>query len=163
MKIKLNISLALSFGILLAGLFVSASPVKAQALKIDTVLVKVLGTGEDARYEPRHLQINRGDVIRFEVEEGIHTVTAYHPDNRRSLRIPAEAESFDSGPLQAGSVWFLLLKKEGTYDYFCLPHEQLGHVGRTVVGTSDNSIKYDDQQLSKTIRNKLKTEDNEEF
>lgn len=142
-----TISLVLSFGMLLAG-FLLASDTQAQsASQVDTVLVEVLGTGEDARFEPRNLQINAGDVIRFEVKEGLHTVTAYHPDNRRELRIPAEAESFDSGPLQAGSAWFLQLKHPGNYDYFCRPHEKLGHVGQAVVVPSD------DPQLSKIKHN----------
>ena len=127
-------------GLLLTGMHVLASNAKArQAATSDTTVVKVLGTAEDARFEPADLQIQAGDVIRFEVMEGLHTVTAYHPDNRRPLRIPEEAASFDSGPLQAGAIWFLQLKEEGTYNYFCLPHERLGHVGRITVKYSEDS------------------------
>ena len=54
----------------------------------DTVTVKVLGTNADSRFEPQVVRVKPGDIIRFEVGEGMHTVTAYHPDNRRDLGIP---------------------------------------------------------------------------
>lgn len=100
----------------------------------DTVVVQVLGTMSDSRFEPALVEIRPGDVIRFDVREGVHTVTAYHPDNRRDLGIPEGAESFDSGVLQAGQTWHLRLTVEGEYNYFCLPHERMGHVGQVRVG-----------------------------
>lgn len=101
-----------------------------QTVEPDTVTVKVLGTNADSRFEPQLINVRPGDIIRFKVEEGIHTVTAYHPDNRRDLGIPAEAESFDSGPLTAGDTWFLTITQTGEYNYFCMPHERMGHVGK---------------------------------
>lgn len=98
----------------------------------DTVTVAVLGINENSRFEPAWLEIRPGDVVRFEVKEGLHTVTAYHPDNRRDLGIPEEAESFDSGILSAGDVWFLKITEAGEYNYFCLPHERMGHTGQII-------------------------------
>lgn len=109
---------------------VSAGQPILQTVHPDTVTVKVLGTNADSRYEPQLINVSTGDIIRFEVEEGMHTVTAYHPDNRRDLGIPAEAESFDSGPLTAGDTWFLTITQAGEYNYFCMPHERMGHVGK---------------------------------
>lgn len=106
----------------------------ATATPSDTLTVKVLGTAEDARFEPVVLQVDPGDVIRFEVVEGLHTVTAYHPDNRRPQRIPEKGTAFDSGMLTAGQTWHLKLEEKGVYDYFCLPHERMGHAGRILVG-----------------------------
>lgn len=103
----------------------------------DTVTVYVLGTQEDSRFEPAAITVRPGDVVRFSVQEGMHTVTAYHPDNRRELGIPEGAESFDSGILQRGDNWFLTITHEGEYNYFCLPHEQLGHTG-TILSTLKN-------------------------
>lgn len=140
MKTGINKVIAFSLGLVLTGMYLLTPNALAQQLSTpDTAVVKVLGTAEDARFEPADLQIQAGDVIRFEVMEGLHTVTAYHPDNRRPLRMPAEAASFDSGPLQAGAIWFLQLKEEGTYNYFCLPHERFGHVGRITVKYSEDS------------------------
>lgn len=106
----------------------------SQALPTDTLTVRVLGTAEDARFEPQVIQAQPGDIIRFEVVEGLHTVTAYHPENRRPLRIPGNADPFDSGMITAGQTWDLKLEITGVYDYFCLPHERMGHAGRILVG-----------------------------
>lgn len=125
-------------------LFSLAIPVLAQsgyenssdAFSPDTVTIKVLGTHDDSRFEPAWVEIRPGDVVRFEVKEGIHTVTAYHPNNRRDLGIPKEADSFDSGVLSGGDVWFLKISIPGEYNYFCLPHERMGHTG-TIVASND--------------------------
>ena len=98
----------------------------------DTVTVNVLGTSMDSKFEPAVVNVAPGDVIKFVVKEGVHTVTAYHPDNRRDLAIPPGAESFDSGILSAGSEWYLTITHEGEYNYFCMPHERLGHIGKIV-------------------------------
>ena len=98
----------------------------------DTVTVKVIGTHADSRFEPKVVQVRPGDTVRFEVEEGMHTVTAYHPDNRRNLGIPASAVSFDSGALSAGDIWYLGINHEGEYNYFCMPHERMGHIGKII-------------------------------
>jgi hypothetical protein len=52
-----------------------------------------------------------------------------------SLRIPEAAEPWDSGFLiNPGDHFEVTLTVEGVYDYFCLPHEAAGMVGRIVVG-----------------------------
>jgi hypothetical protein len=65
-----------------------------------------------------------------------HTTTADHPRNaNHSLRIPETAEPWDSGFLvNPGDRFEVTLTVEGVYDYFCLPHEAAGMVGRIVVG-----------------------------
>lgn len=125
--------------------------VLATATPSDTLTVKVLGTAEDARFEPVVLQVQVGDVIRFEVVEGLHTVTAYHPDNRRPLRIPNSATSFDSGMLNAGDSWSLVIEELGVFDYFCLPHERMGHAGRIISGTINIIPDYEDDLLSEAV------------
>ncbi|WP_020402565.1 cupredoxin domain-containing protein [Gracilimonas tropica] len=129
--------------------------VTASATPSDTLEVLVKGTGSDARFEPVILQINAGDVIKFKVMEGVHTVTAYHPANRRPLRIPEKADSFDSGMLTAGDTWFLKLDQVGVYDYFCLPHERMGHAGRILAGTHRRAPNYEDNLLPKAVSNVL--------
>lgn len=101
-----------------------------EVIRPDTVTVKVLGTSTDSRFEPQLIHVKPGDVIRFDVKEGMHTVTAYHPDNRRELRIPEGAKSFDSGILTEGESWLLTITHVGEYNYFCMPHERMGHVGK---------------------------------
>lgn len=110
-----------------------------QASEADTVTIRIAGTMEDSRFIPAEVEIQQGDLLKFVVEEGVHTVTAYHPDNRRSLGIPEEAESFDSGVLQKGQVWFYQPVTAGVYNYFCRPHERMGHKGKFIVRSSDKN------------------------
>ena len=124
----------------------------------DTVTVEVKGTDADARFEPMVVKIQPGDVIKFAVREGLHTVSAYHPDNRRPLRIPDTAQSFDSGLLQAGEIWFLKIETEGVYDYFCLPHERMGHVGRILSGSVQSIPDYPEGRIPEAALKKLNTE-----
>ncbi len=124
----------------------------------DTLVVLVRGTGSDASFEPVVLQIQPGDIIKFQVLEGVHTVTAYHPDNRRPLRIPKAASSFNSGMLIAGQSWFLKLHKAGVYDYFCLPHERMGHAGRILVGEIGEIPAYPEGRIPVSIIEKLSQE-----
>lgn len=128
------------------------------AISSDTLTVRVLGTSEDARFEPRVIQAQPGDVIKFVVVEGLHTVTAYHPQNRRPQRIPENAVSFDSGMLTEGDIWFLEPNVEGVYDYFCLPHERMGHSGRLLVGEVTKVPAYPLGRIAPSIIEDLDTE-----
>ncbi|MDZ7657699.1 plastocyanin/azurin family copper-binding protein [Fodinibius sp.] len=124
----------------------------------DTVTVEVKGTDGDARFDPVVVAVNPGDVIQFLVREGLHTVTAYHPENRRPKRIPLSAKPFDSGLMEQGDEWLLTISEEGVYDYFCLPHEKIGHVGRIIAGSLDAAEDYPDEGMPKAALTKLKEE-----
>ncbi len=124
---------------------------QSQNLYMDTVRVEVLGTSENPRFDPVVTKINAGDVIEFVVREGLHTVTSYHPDNRRPLRMPESVESFDSGLLKSGDIWLLNISSAGVYDYFCLPHERMGHAGRIIAGSVDAIPDYPDGDIPKAV------------
>ena len=65
----------------------------------------------------------------------MHTTTAYHPANDgRPLRIPAAAAPWTSDYLMPGDAFEVALTVPGVYDYYCIPHEHAGMVGRLVVG-----------------------------
>ncbi|NIT58792.1 MAG: hypothetical protein GWN00_21990 [Aliifodinibius sp.] len=130
----------------------------SDAFRTDTVMVEVKGTNEDARFDPVVVAVDPGDVIQFVVHEGFHTVTAYHPANRRPKRIPDLAKSFDSGLMEEGDQWFLNITEEGVYDYFCLPHEKLGHVGRIIAGSFDAADDYPEEGIPSIVLQKLNTE-----
>lgn len=117
----------------------------------DTVTVEVIGSALDARFQPAVVQINLEDVIRFVVREGLHTVTAYHPHNRRPLRIPDLAAAFDSGLLKKGDVWYLTISSSGVYDFFCLPHERMGHVGRIISGSVERMPNYPEEGVPQAV------------
>lgn len=64
-----------------------------------------------------------------------HTTTAYHPANfGRPLRIPEAAKSWNSEYLLPDESFSATFTEQGVYDYYCIPHEQAGMVGRIIVG-----------------------------
>lgn len=86
-------------------------------------------------FDPVGLRVTPGTTVRWTLRRGVHTATAYHPENgfARS-RIPAGARAWDSGYLmEPGATFEVVLDVEGVYDYFCRPHEGAGMAGRIVV------------------------------
>ncbi len=79
-------------------------------------------------FDPIGLYVEPGTTVRFEIEAGTHSATAY-PN-----RIPSGAVAFDSGIISEGSFEYTF-ETPGTYDYYCIPHKTVGMVGRIVVGT----------------------------
>lgn len=85
-------------------------------------------------FEPTGLSVEEGDVVRFNLADPDHTVTAYHPDFGRQRRVPAEVPPFSSPVLAEGAFWLYRFDQSGVYDVLCAPHEIFGMVGRIVVG-----------------------------
>jgi len=88
-------------------------------------------------FEPAGLLVQPGDRVLWLNLGDNHSTTAYHPQNGKELRIPEGAEPWDSGILGLADKPFKfehVFRTAGTYDYYCLPHEFLGMVGRIVVG-----------------------------
>jgi plastocyanin len=95
------------------------------------------------RFEPEVLTVDAGETVTFVNEsEDAHTVTAYENE------IPKAASYFSSGGfanenearddlagglLSAGEKFDVRFEMPGTYQYFCIPHEDSGMVGRIVV------------------------------
>lgn len=100
--------------------------------------IEMRGTarGERVWFGPRGLAVASGTNLRFTNRDpgNSHTATAYHPDNGRTLRIPPGATSWDSGFLLPDESFEVTLTAPGVYDYYCMPHEMAGMVGRIVVG-----------------------------
>ncbi|GEO16621.1 plastocyanin/azurin family copper-binding protein [Microvirga aerophila] len=96
--------------------------------------------GSHVWFNPIGLHVQPGQTIRcVNLDSGnSHTATAYHPRNfERPLRMPEGAEPWNSDyplPNETFSVTFV---QEGIYDFFCVPHEHAGMVGRIVVGRPD--------------------------
>jgi plastocyanin len=92
--------------------------------------------GSRVWFDPIGLYVEAGATVRWIVRENVHTTTAYHPRNdHHSLRIPENAVPWDSGFLvHPGDHFDITLTVPGVYDYYCMPHEAAGMVGRIVVG-----------------------------
>lgn len=94
--------------------------------------------GSKVWFEPAGLLVRPGQTVRWINRDrgNAHTATAYHPTNDdHPLRIPADAEPWDSGYLLPEERFELTLGVPGVYDYFCIPHEAAGMVGRIVVAS----------------------------
>ena len=91
-------------------------------------------------FDPVGVYLKPGQKVRWICTKWGGSVTAFHPSHlNHELRIPQSAEPFDSGRLIQGVTprarfeW--VFEEEGTYDYFSRHHENLGAVGRIVVGS----------------------------
>ncbi len=105
---------------------------------------------------PIGLHVEPGTTVRFENRSGAHTATAYHPDNGRDLRIPPGAEPWDSGLMaRRGQSFEVTLTVPGVYDYYCLPHEAMGHVGRIIVGDPQAALARSAEGLPRAAREAL--------
>ena len=84
------------------------------------------------------IHIQPGQTVRWTNRDpgNSHTVTSYHPEIfERPLRIPAGAKPWNSDYLLPNESFSMTFTVEGVYDYYCVPHEHAGMVGRIVVGT----------------------------
>lgn len=111
-------------GLLGAGAIGSTGISKtASAQEQETPVVSMGNTD----FDPIGLHVEPGTTVRFEIEAGSHSATAYEG------RIPAAGTPFDSGVHSQGRFEHTF-EVPGTYDYYCIPHESMGMVGRIVVG-----------------------------
>lgn len=132
-------------GALLAG---AALPVRrlraAEALEVRLTSDR---SGGHVAFDPVGLYVEPGQLVRWINMANVHTVTAYHPDNQKHpLRIPESAEPWDSGYLvEPGARFERRFEVPGVYDYYCMPHEAAGMVGRLVVGevSGPGSLPFD--------------------
>lgn len=93
--------------------------------------------GGDFYFDPPGLLVQPGDTIEWvfvEITVDGHTSTAYHPANKKELRMPEAAQPWDSGfILDKEKTFSVTFDTIGIYDYFCLFHEFLGMIGRVIV------------------------------
>ena len=102
-------------------------------------LVEMQGTarGEHVWFAPFGVAVAPGTRLRFINRDraNSHTATAYHPDLfERPRRVPLGAAPWDSGFLLPEESFAVTLDQPGVYDFYGIPHEMAGMVGRIVVG-----------------------------
>ena len=93
--------------------------------------------GRHVWFDPVGLHIKPGQTVRWTNRDpgNSHTVTAYHPKiNERPRRIPPNVQPWDSDYLLPEESFSMKFMRQGVYDYYCVPHEHAGMVGRIVVG-----------------------------
>lgn len=119
------------------GAFLAGLP-SGMASAQDLVEIAMRGNadGSVVWFDPIGVLIKPGQTIRWTNRDpgNSHTSTAYHPDNSdHPQRIPTGATPWNSDYLLPDEFFTLVLTLPGVYDYFCIPHEQAGMVGRIVV------------------------------
>lgn len=127
-----------------AWLLTLAFPKWSKAADEIDIVMSGTPTGSHVWFRPQGLLIQPGQSVRWVNADlgNVHTVTAYHPDNAKPLRIPSGAASWNSGYLMPGESFSLTFTVPGVYDYFCVPHELAGMVGRIVVGSTALELPY---------------------
>ncbi|HLN54189.1 MAG TPA: plastocyanin/azurin family copper-binding protein [Lentimicrobium sp.] len=93
-------------------------------------------TQQDNTFSPKDIEVKVGDTVRWVWTSGAHTTT--------SAEIPAGAAAWDS-PLTTNVQQFdYVVTVEGTYNYVCTPHIDLGMVGTitatTQLGIGENAL-----------------------
>jgi plastocyanin len=92
--------------------------------------------GSKVWFVPWGILVRPGATIRWINRDrgNSHTATAYHPQNEgHPLRLPDGAAAWNSDYLLPDEFFAVTLTVSGIYDYFCVPHEHAGMVGRIVV------------------------------
>ncbi len=128
-------------GLTLAGLATG----RARAADGDAVEIEMLGNKEGSKvwFEPIGLLVRPGQMVRWTNRDAgnAHTTTAYHPANDgHPLRVPGAAAPWNSGYLLPDQSFAITLTVPGVYDYFCVPHEHAGMVGRLIVKGDADAI-----------------------
>jgi len=120
-------------GLMLAGI-VSPAVLRASAPIVE-INMRSDVDGTRVWFDPIGLLVQPGTTIRWINRENVHTATAYHPDNdNHSLRIPPGSKPWNSDYLiNPGDQFEIRLSVPGVYDYYCIPHEEAGMVGRIIV------------------------------
>lgn len=87
--------------------------------------------GAQMAFAPAILRISAGDTVRFAHADRGHNVQSY--DTMR----PAGAAGFSGGIGESFDVRFTV---EGTYGYFCRPHQAMGMIGFILVGNFTRNL-----------------------
>jgi len=115
-----------------------SAPRAAMADDVVDIAMQGRGDGSKVWFDPIGVLIKPGQTVRWTNRNpgNSHTATAYSPTNfDRPLRMPAGAKAWHSDFLLPGKNFSVTLTVEGVYDYYCLPHEHAGMVGRIIVGS----------------------------
>jgi plastocyanin len=93
----------------------------------------------DFIYDPPGLLLEAGDRVAWILLEDHlvdgHSATAYHPDQDKFLRVPETAGPWSTSLMEGFGAWQeITFDVLGVHDYFCIPHETEGMVGRIIVG-----------------------------
>ena len=88
-------------------------------------------------FVPHVVHVEEGGTVTWVLDNGVHDVVAYHPDNANLLpssavqRVPEDAYPWASDVYAtAGETFAITFEREGIYDYTCTVGGGHGHGGR---------------------------------
>jgi len=105
----------------------SSATIEALSLDADQ------GAGQNV-FSPAVVWVETGATVTWENASGSHSATSYHPDTGGAMRIPQDAQPFDSEIMSDGETFEYTFDTPGVYNYYCRPHRSLGMVGIVVAG-----------------------------
>lgn len=114
----------------------SLSPGLAIGGSVVEITMKGRPDGSKVWFDPYGVLIRPGQTVRWTNRDksNSHTATAYGPENDdHPRRIPKGAIAFNSDYLLPDESFEVMLEAVGVYDFFCIPHEMSGMVGRIIV------------------------------
>jgi plastocyanin len=124
------------------GGLLAALPFVASAAGRVEISMRGSANGSHVWFDPIGVRVPPGTTIEWQNEDAgnAHTSTAFHPQNaNHPLRIPVGAKPWNSDYLLPSEMFAVTLTLSGVYDYFCIPHEKAGMVGRIVVADPDSA------------------------
>ncbi len=114
-----------------------------------TFNVRVGGT--DPSFSPSLLTIQPGDTVTWTwASSFFHSVTSGKPGIADGL--------FDSGTHRSPFTFSYTFPNAGTFDYYCIPHLDMGMTGRIIVGSGTSTSAS--QPLNISTRMRVETNDN---
>lgn len=115
-------------------------PAALRAEKVVKIRMQGRPDGSHVWFDPVGVRLDPGQtVLWINLDPGnSHTATAYHPANfDRPRRIPDRAKPWNSDYLLPNETFAVTLTQPGVYDFYCVPHEHAGMVGRIIVGAPE--------------------------
>lgn len=95
-----------------------------------TVVEVLMVSGRGELFDPGHVTVKRGDVLRFKLEMGVHNASWPAAENPSGVSLP-ETTPYMQIPGQTHDV--LIDMPAGEYTYHCDPHAVLGMIGKLTV------------------------------
>ena len=94
------------------------------------IVVKANTDANGSSFQPSEIEAERGDVIRFTLQAGVHNVDFLPDSNPKVAGLPAPSDMLQ---LPGQTLDFAVTLPKGTYYFQCDPHSALGMKGHLKV------------------------------
>ena len=105
-------------------------PAPKAAPRPGNVVEVLMVSGRGELFDPGHVTVKRGDILRFKLEMGVHNASWPAAENPAGVKLP-DATPYLQVPGQTYDV--LIDMPPGEYTYHCDPHAVLGMIGKLTV------------------------------